>query len=483
MLREEKNNVDTTHSFSLDADRMTALQAGDARLSGEAINLQDSENSSPLGRSSHEDDGPNLGHVAVLDDVVQSTIDGSSGQNAVGLKKLRTATYGCSRESERFKIASSRISDKGREVAVASQLGPRSNADASARPEHSATLDDIPQSSDAGSSGQNILDLKKLRIAAGRSSESKRFKVCSPKTLVGSQRSAVVSTLGPSSDGDAPVKPEHSATLDDIPQSSNAGSSGQNIVEPKRLRNTADGCSCESKRSKNGSSTSQGKSQKPGATSPLEPSTDGDASAKPEHPGDKRSPKNYFSGFSGKIRCGLVTWILVGIMLIITPRGYSSLPENLSKAFASYSNIRICENWFSEGSTSTERHDDQDLCETTGLKAAGSPSSSSTQRMEVPSQVDGNKSSDKKDETLTTPQNLDQADDKPWLRWFLAVQLVLGPFIYAYANNYFINPSNPISVIDAVPMNLATTLSIWVVCSSSLSEAINISRSLVKLQG
>lgn len=156
----------------------------------------------------------------------------------------------------------------------------------------------------------------------------------------------------------------------------------------------------------------------------------------------------------------------------------------LPEAFEMYSNIRPHESQFSEESTSTERRDDQDLCETTGLKAAGSRSSSSTQRIEVPSQVDGNKSSDKKDETLTAPQNLEQADDKPcWLRWFLVTQLVLGPFIYAYANNYFINPNGPISIVNAVPMNLVTTLSIWIVCSSSLSEAINISRSLVKLQG
>ena len=482
LCEEEKNVNDTARSFSSDAERMTALQTGDAGLSGEVPNLQDGVISSPLGRSSHGNDVSTLGHVAALDDIAQGTSDGFSDQNIVESKRLRNTADECSWESKRSKNGPSTTQRKNQKPAAVSQLGSRSNEDAAARPEHSATLDDITQSSDAGSSGQNIVDLKKLRIAAGRSSESKRFKVCSPKTLVGGQRSAVVSTLGPSSDGDASVKPEHSATLDDIPPSSDAGSSGQNIVEPKRLRNAADGCSWENKRFKNGSSTSQGKSQKPAATSPLGPSSDGDASAKSEHPGNKRSPKNYFPD-SGKIRCGLVTWILVGIMLIITPRGYSNLPVNLSKAFASYSNIRICENRFSEGSTSTERHDDQDLCETTGLKAAGSPSSSSTQRMEVPSQVDGNKSSDKKDETLTTPQNLDQADDKPWLRWFLAVQMVLGPFIYAYANNYFINPSNPISVIDAVPMNLATTLSIWIVCSSSLSEAINISRSLVKLQG
>lgn len=410
LCEEEKNVNDTARSFSSDAERMTALQTGDAGLSGEVPNLQDGVISSPLGRSSHGDDVSTLGHVAALDDIAQGTSDGSSDQNIVESKRLRNTADECSWESKRSKNGPSTTQRKNQKPAAVSQLGSRSNEDAAARPEHSATLDDIPQSSDTGSSGQNI-------------------------------------------------------------------------VEPKRLRNAADGCSWENKRFKNGSSTSQGKSQKPAATSPLGPSSDGDASAKPEHPGNKRSPKNYFSGFSGKIRGGLVTWILVGIMLIITPRGYSNLPVNLSKAFASYSNIRICENRFSEGSTSTERHDGQNLCETTGLKAAGSPSSSSTQRMEVPSQVDGNKSSDKKDETLTTPQNLDQADDKPWLRWFLAVQLVLGPFIYAYANNYFINPSNPISVIDAVPMNLATTLSIWIVCSSSLSEAINISRSLVKLQG
>lgn len=410
LCEEEKNVNDTARSFSSDAERMTALQTGDAGLSGEVPNLQDGVISSPLGRSSHGDDVSTLGHVAALDDIAQGTSDGSSDQNIVESKRPRNTADECSWESKRSKNGPSTTQRKNQKPAAVSQLGSRSNEDAAARPEHSATLDDIPQSSDTGSSGQNI-------------------------------------------------------------------------VEPKRLRNAADGCSWENKRFKNGSSTSQGKSQKPAATSPLGPSSDGDASAKPEHPGNKRSPKNYFSGFSGKIRGGLVTWILVGIMLIITPRGYSNLPVNLSKAFASYSNIRICENRFSEGSTSTERHDGQNLCETTGLKAAGSPSSSSTQRMEVPSQVDGNKSSDKKDETLTTPQNLDQADDKPWLRWFLAVQLVLGPFIYAYANNYFINPSNPISVIDAVPMNLATTLSIWIVCSSSLSEAINISRSLVKLQG
>lgn len=473
MLREEKNNVDTTHSFSLDADRMTALQAGDARLSGEAINLQDSENSSPLGRSSHEDDGPNLGHVAVLDDVVQSTIDGSSGQNIVEPKRLRNTADGYSWESKRSKNGPSTTQGKNQKPATVSQLGSRSNEDDSAKPGHSVALEDVPQSVNVnvGSSGQNVVDLKKLRIAAGCSSESKKFKVCSPKTLVGGQRSAVVSTLGPCFDGDASARPEQSVMVDDIPQSSDAGSSGQNIMEPKRLRDTADGCSLESQKNKLSSLKDAVKQrQEPTISSKSR--------------GDSYPHKNRFSRFVWKNGDNQIVRTILGIILIVFLNKGLKSPVTLPEAFEMYSNIRPHESQFSEESTSTERRDDQDLCETTGLKAAGSRSSSSTQRIEVPSQVDGNKSSDKKDETLTAPQNLEQADDKPcWLRWFLVTQLVLGPFIYAYANNYFINPNGPISIVNAVPMNLVTTLSIWIVCSSSLSEAINISRSLVKLQG
>ena len=460
MLRNEENNVDTTHSFSSDAERMTALQAGDVGLSGEAPNLQDGVISSPLGRSSDGDDVSKLGHVAALDDIAQGTSDGSSGQNIVESKRLRNTADGCSWESKRSKNGPSTTQRKNQKPVAVSLLGSRSDEDAAARPEHSATLDDIPQSSDAGSSGQNILDLKKLRIAAGRSSESKRFKVCSPKTLVGGQRSAVVSTLGPSSDGDAPVKPEHSATLDDIPQSSDAGSSGQNIVEPKRLRNTADGCSCESKRSKNGSSTSQGKSQKPAATSPLEPSTDGGASAKPEHPGDKRSPKNYFSGFSGKIRGELVTWILVGIMLIITPRGYSSLPVNLSKAFASYSNIRIYENWFSEESVNLDIQGNRNPYGTTGsIDVNSCPSSNQNDQVATP--ADGNESSDKNDEPPNKSQDTEGVRTPTWLRWMLAVLLTVGTIIYCALNNSLLSPSNPISITDAFDMTFKMSGAIW----------------------
>ena len=461
MLCEEEKNVNATaRSFSSDAERMTALQTGDAGLSGEVPNLQDGVISSPLGRSSHEDDGPNLGHVAALDDVAQSTSDGSSGQNIVEPKRLRNTADGCSWESKRSKNDPSTTQRKNQKPAAVSQLGSRLNENAAARPEHSATLDDIPQSSDAGSSGQNIVDLKKLRIAAGRSSESKRFKVCSPKTLVGGQRSAVVSTLGPSSDGDASVKPEHSATFDDIPQSSDAGSSGQNIVEPKRLRNAADGCSWENKRSKNGSSTSQGKSQKPAATSPLGPSSDGDASAKPEHPGNKRSPKNYFSGFSGKIRGGLVTWMLVGIMLIITPRGYSNLPVNLSKAFASYSNIRIYENWFSEESANLDIQGNRNPYGTTGsIDVNSCPSSNQNDQVATP--ADGNESSDKNDELPNKSQDTEGVRTPTWLRWMLAVLLTVGTIIYCALNNFLLSPSNPISIIDASDMTLKMSWAIW----------------------
>lgn len=149
------------------AVRNAVPQARDARLPEEAVNLHNGVIPSPLGRSSHGEDVPKLCHVAALDDIAQGTSDGSAGQNAVGLKKLRTATYGCSRESERFKIASSRISDKGREVAVASQLGPRSNADASARLKHSVALEDVPQNINVGSAGQNTVDPKKPRNATG----------------------------------------------------------------------------------------------------------------------------------------------------------------------------------------------------------------------------------------------------------------------------------------------------------------------------
>ena len=277
---------------------------------------------------------------------------------------------------------------------------------------------------------------------------------------MGGQRSAVVSTLGPSSDGDASVKPEHSATFDDIPQSSDAGSSGQNIVEPKRLRNAADGCSWENKRSKNGSSTSQGKSQKPAATSPLGPSSDGDASAKPEHPGNKRSPKNYFSGFSGKIRGGLVTWMLVGIMLIITPRGYSNLPVNLSKAFASYSNIRIYENWFSEESANLEIQGNRNPYGTTGsIDVNSCPSSNQNDQVATP--ADGNESSDKNDELPNKSQDTEGVRTPTWLRWMLAVLLTVGTIIYCALNNFLLSPSNPISIIDASDMTLKMSWAIW----------------------
>ena len=467
MLREEENNVDTTHSFSSDAERITALQAGDAGLPGEVTNLQDGVISSPLGRSSHGDDVSNLDHVAALDDIAQGTSDGSSDQNIVEPKRLRNTADGCSWESKRSKNGPSTTQRKNQKPAAVSQLGSRSNEDAAARPEHSATLDDIPQSSDAGSSGQNIVDMKKLRIAAGRSSESKRFKVYSPKTLVGGQRSAVVSTLGPSSDGDASVRPEHSATLDDIPQSSDVGSSGQNIVELKKLR--AAGCSWKSQKNKLSSLKDTVKQrQEPTNTSKSH--------------GDSYPHKNRFSRFAWKNGDNqFVRTIILGIILIIfLSKGLKS-PATLPEAFEMYSNIRAYESQFSEGSTSTERRDDQDLCETMGLKAVGGRSSSSTQSIEAPSQVEENKSSDKNDETLTTSQNLEQADDKPWLRRFLVMHLVLGPFIYAYANNHFISPSSPISIVDAVPMTLGITLAIWIVRRSSLVDAINISRSLVKL--
>lgn len=314
MLCEEEKNVNATaRSFSSDAERMTALQTGDAGLSGEVPNLQDGVISSPLGRSSHEDDGPNLGHVAALDDVAQSTSDGSSGQN---------------------------------------------------------------------------------------------------------------------------------------------------IVEPKRLRNAADGCSWENKRSKNGSSTSQGKSQKPAATSPLGPSSDGDASAKPEHPGNKRSPKNYFSGFSGKIRGGLIIWILVGIMLIITPRGYSNLPVNLSKAFASYSNIRIYENWFSEESANLDIQGNRNPYGTTGsIDVNSCPSSNQNDQVATP--ADGNESSDKNDELPNKSQDTEGVRTPTWLRWMLAVLLTVGTIIYCALNNFLLSPSNPISIIDAFDMTLKMSGAIW----------------------
>ena len=392
MLREEENNVDTTHSFSSDAERITALQAGDAGLPGEVANLQDGVISSPLGRSSHGDDVSNLDHVAALDDIAQGTSDGSSDQNIVEPKRLRNTADGCSWESKRFKNGPSTTQRKNQKPATVSQLGSRSNEDAAARPEHSATLDDIPQSSDAGSSGQNI-------------------------------------------------------------------------VEPKRLRNTADGCSCESKRSKNGSSTSQGKSQKPAATSPLEPSADGDASAKPEHPGDKRSPKNYFSGFSGKIRGGLVTWILVGIMLIITPRGYSSLPVNLSKAFASYSNIRIYENWFSEESVNLDIQGNRNPYGTTGsIDVNSCPSSNQNDQVATP--ADGNESSDKNDEPPNKSQDTEGVRTPTWLRWMLAVLLTVGTIIYCALNNFLLSPSNPISITDAFDMTFKMSVAIWVLCSA-----------------
>ena len=103
MLRNEENNVDTTHSFSSDAERVTALQVGDAGLSGEAPNLQDGVISSPLGRSSHGDDVSNLDHVAALDDIAQGTSVGSSDQNIVEPKRLRNTADGCSWESETSK--------------------------------------------------------------------------------------------------------------------------------------------------------------------------------------------------------------------------------------------------------------------------------------------------------------------------------------------------------------------------------------------
>ena len=465
MLCEEEKNVNATaRSFSSDAERMTALQTGDAGLSGEVPNLQDGVISSPLGRTSHGDNVPKLGHVAALDDIAQGTSDGSSGQNIVESKRLRNTADGCSWESTRSKNDPSTTQWKNQKPAAVSQLGSRPNEDASARPEHSATLDDILQSSDAGSSGQNIVDMKKLRIVAGRSSESKRFKGCSPKTIVGGQRSAVVSTLGPSSDGDAFVKPEHSATLDDILQSSDAGSSGQNIVEQKRLRNTADGCSWESKRSKNSSSTSLGKSQKPAVTSPLGPSSDGDTSTKPKHPGDKRSPKNYFSGFSGKIRGGLVTCILVCIMLIITLRGYSNLPVNLSKAFASYSNIRIYENWFSEEPASLDIQGNRNPYDTAGsIDINSRPSSNQNEQVATP--VDGNESSDKNDEPPNKLQDAEGVQPPTWLRLLLTVLVIAGPIIYSALNNYLISPSTPISVIDAFGMTFMMSMLIWVLYS------------------
>ena len=392
MLCEEEKNVNATaRSFSSDAERMTALQTGDAGLSGEVPNLQDGVISSPLGRTSHGDNVPKLGHVAALDDIAQGTSDGSSGQNIVESKRLRNTADGCSWESTRSKNDPSTTQWKNQKPAAVSQLGSRPNEDASARPEHSATLDDILQSSDAGSSGQNI-------------------------------------------------------------------------VEQKRLRNTADGCSWESKRSKNSSSTSLGKSQKPAVTSPLGPSSDGDTSTKPKHPGDKRSPKNYFSGFSGKIRGGLVTCILVCIMLIITLRGYSNLPVNLSKAFASYSNIRIYENWFSEEPASLDIQGNRNPYDTAGsIDINSRPSSNQNEQVATP--VDGNESSDKNDEPPNKLQDAEGVQPPTWLRLLLTVLVIAGPIIYSALNNYLISPSTPISVIDAFGMTFMMSMLIWVLYS------------------
>lgn len=212
MLCEEEKNVNATaRSFSSDAERMTALQTSDAGLSGEVPNLQDGVISSSLGRSSHEDDGPNLGHVAALDDVAQSTSDGSSGQNIVEPKRLRNTADGCSWESKRSKNGPSTTQRKNQKPAAVSQLGSRSNEDAAARPEHSATFDDIPQSSDAGSSGQNIVDLKKLRNATGRYSwKNKNEKTGSERKLQVSKEPTVMSEVQTSK----PAKLEINNTAD-----------------------------------------------------------------------------------------------------------------------------------------------------------------------------------------------------------------------------------------------------------------------------
>lgn len=307
----------------------------------------------------------------------------------------------------------------------------------------------------------NVEALKAVRNAVPSAGDARL-----PKEVVNLHNGMIPSPLGPSSSGNGAARLRRSVVAGGVVR----GSSEQRGVNQKKLRDAAAGCSMESQKNKLSSLKDTVKQrQEPTISSKSR--------------GDSYPHKNRFSRFVWKNGDNQFVRTILGIILIVFLNKGLKSPVTLPEAFEMYSNIRAHESQFSEESTSTERRDDQDLCETTGLKAAGSPSSSSTQRMEVPSQVDGNKSSDKNDDTLTTPQNLEQADDKPWLRWFLVVQLVLGPFIYAYANNYFINPSSPISVVDAVPVNLVTTLSIWIVCSSSLSEAINISRLLVKLQG
>lgn len=184
LCEEEKNVNDTARSFSSDAERITALQTGDAGLSGEVPNLQDGVISSPLGRSSHGDDVPKLGHAAALGDVAQDTSDGSSGQNIVESKRLRSTVDGCSWESKRSKNGPSTPQGKIQKPVAVSQLGSRSNEDASAKPRRSVALEDVPQNINVGSAGQNTADLKKPRNATGRYSwKNKNEKTGSERKL------------------------------------------------------------------------------------------------------------------------------------------------------------------------------------------------------------------------------------------------------------------------------------------------------------
>ena len=297
----------------------------------------------------------------------------------------------------------------------------------------------------------NVEALKAVRNAVPSAGDARL-----PKEVVNLHNGMIPSPLGRGSSGNGAARLRRSVVAGGVVR----GSSEQRGVNQKKLRNAADGCSWENKRSKNGSSTSQGKSQKPAATSPLGPSSDGDASAKPEHPGNKRSPKNYFSGFSGKIRGGLVTWILVGIMLIITPRGYSNLPVNLSKAFASYSNIRIYENWFSEESADLDIQGNRNPYGTTGsIDVNSCPSSNQNDQVATP--ADGNESSDKNDELPNKSQDTEGVRTPTWLRWMLAVLLTVGTIIYCALNNFLLSPSNPISIIEAFDMTLKMSGAIW----------------------
>ena len=307
----------------------------------------------------------------------------------------------------------------------------------------------------------NVEALKAVRNAVPSAGDARL-----PKEVVNLHNGMIPSPLGRGSSGNDAARLRRSVVAGGVVR----GSSEQRGVNQKKLRDAAAGCSMESQKNKLSSLKDTVKQrQEPTNTSKSH--------------GDSYPHKNRFSRFAWKNGDNQFVRTILGIILIIfLSKGLKS-SVTLPEAFEMYSNIRAYESQFSEGSTSTERRDDQDLCETMGLKAVGIRSSSSTQSIEVPSQVEENKSSDKNDETLTTSQNLEQADGKPWLRWFLVVHLVLGPFIYAYANNHFISPSSPISIVDAVPMTLVTTLAIWIVRSSSLADAINISRSLVKLLG